>query len=581
MTLKSTKDHLVQLLADQDNKVIALSGKWGTGKSHLWQEVKTASADEAVKGALYVSLFGLSDMNQIKLKVVQSALPSAEKHSAAWDKLRVGMEGARKVLTSLHKGFSALDELALLAVPSLLKDKVIVLDDIERKHEKLSIDEVLGFIDEFTQQHGARFVLILNSDQLANRKVWDTLREKVVDQEIRLNTSTSEAFDIAIELAPSPYVDRIGAAAERCGLTNIRIIRKVIKAVNRILGNRTDLSDALLSRVVPSTVLLAAVHYKGIEDGPDFEFVLAQGTPSDWGVLLEKDKVENEESKRKSKWKLLLNELGIHGCDDYELLVIEFLQSGLFDVSAVSAIISRYAAENDAMSARNDINKFFERLIWDHRLSEADLLEQAKELAPLVHLIDVYNFTSFHDAVDELLNGHDVAAAMLNGWITAFKAKNFDDFDDDNPFGRKVHPLIQAEFDTIKANVEAKMTVFDACEYIVKNSGWGTRQEVAMKAATVADFETVIKTINIKGLRLFMRRMLEMAMQPGTYQAHFGHAMDRFAEACKNIVQDPASGRLGKLIKNLFTDSKLSHLVEPPVPGAVAAAGPAVTPTDN
>jgi hypothetical protein len=206
----------------------------------------------------------------------------------------------------------------------------------------------------------------------------------VVDQEIRLNTSTSEAFDIAIGLAPSPYSDRIGATAERCGLTNIRIIRKVIKAVNRILGNRTDLSDALLSRVVPSTVLLAAVHYKGIEDGPDFEFVLAQGTPSDWGVLLEKDEVENEESKRKSKWKLLLNELGIHGCDDYELLVIEFLQSGLFDVSAVSAIISRYAAENDAMSARNDINKFFQRLIWDHRLSEADLLEQAKELAPLV-----------------------------------------------------------------------------------------------------------------------------------------------------------------------------------------------------
>lgn len=79
MTLKSTKDHLVQLLADQDNKVIALSGKWGTGKSHLWQEVKSVSADEAVKGALYISLFGLSGMNQIKLKVVQSALPSAEK----------------------------------------------------------------------------------------------------------------------------------------------------------------------------------------------------------------------------------------------------------------------------------------------------------------------------------------------------------------------------------------------------------------------------------------------------------------------------------------------------------------------
>ena len=92
MTLTTTKDHLIQLLEDPDNKVIALTGKWGTGKSHLWREVKAASKDEAVKGALYVSLFGLSEMNQVKLKIVQSAIPNVEKHSVAWDKLRIGME---------------------------------------------------------------------------------------------------------------------------------------------------------------------------------------------------------------------------------------------------------------------------------------------------------------------------------------------------------------------------------------------------------------------------------------------------------------------------------------------------------
>lgn len=569
MTLKTTKDHLVQLLADLDNKVIALSGKWGTGKSHLWREVKAASKDDSVKGALYVSLFGLRDMNQLKLKVVQSALPNAEKHSAAWEKLRVGMEGAKKVLTSLHKGFSALDELALLAVPSLLKDKVIVLDDIERKHDKLSIDEVLGFIDEFTQQHGARFVLILNSDQLDDRRVWDTLREKVVDQEIRLSTSTSESFDIAIGLTKSAYSDRIRVAAQLCDLTNIRIIRKVIKALNRILGHRTDLLDALLSRVVPSTVLLAAIHYKGIEDGPDFDFVLAQGTPNDWSLLLDKEGVEDEESKRKSRWKLLLNDLCIHGCDDYELLVIEFLQSGLFDPSAVAAIIDRYAAENDAMTAQLDFNKFIERLIWDHRLTEADLLAQAKELAPRVHLIDAYSFTAFHEAVEELPDGKQVAKTMLDSWITAFKAKNYDDFDDENVFGRKVHPAIQSEFDAIKTHAQAKLTVFDACAFIVKQRGWNERQELAMKAATAADFEAAIRTIDIKDLRMFMRRMLEMTMQPGGYRETFGHATDRFVEACKNIVQDPNSDRLGKLIKSLFTTSKLSHLVESPIAAVV------------
>jgi hypothetical protein len=277
MTLLSTKSHLIELLADADNRVVALSGKWGTGKSHLWREVRDASSDEGVKNALYVSLFGLSDMNQVKLKIVQSALPRADAMPGVWEKASRAVNAIQKGLEGFHKGFSALSDLALLAVPAILKNKVIVLDDIERKHEKLSIDEVMGFIDEFTQQHGARIVLILNNDQLADRSIWDKLREKVIDQEIRLDTSPSEAFEIASRLSPTTYADRIKKTAETCGLTNIRIIRKVIRAVNRILDNRVPLSDDVLERVIPSTVVLSAIHYKGIENGPDIDFVLKVG----------------------------------------------------------------------------------------------------------------------------------------------------------------------------------------------------------------------------------------------------------------------------------------------------------------
>ena len=63
MSLKETKEHLLELLGDADNKVIALSGKWGTGKTHLWGEVMNESKDETVNGALYVSLFGLSSID--------------------------------------------------------------------------------------------------------------------------------------------------------------------------------------------------------------------------------------------------------------------------------------------------------------------------------------------------------------------------------------------------------------------------------------------------------------------------------------------------------------------------------------
>lgn len=311
MSLISTKEQLKQLLTEKETKVIALSGKWGTGKSYMWEQVKTSSVDETVKGALYASLFGLSGIEQVKTKLIQSMVPAIKANPKLWAGAKQTVKSGVKVLEGFHKGFGALNDLSLVFAPAILRQKLIVLDDIERKHEKLDIEEVLGFIDEFTQQHGCRFILILNSDQLAKRDVWDLLREKVVDQELRLTTSSSEAFDIAIGFTASEYGGQIRTSVVSCGVTNIRIISKIIKVVNRILGDRQALTNAVLWRVIPSTVLLAAIHYKGIEDGPDFDFVLTQNSGDFASFFDSKEEVATSESKQHTRWRQLISELKI------------------------------------------------------------------------------------------------------------------------------------------------------------------------------------------------------------------------------------------------------------------------------
>jgi hypothetical protein len=58
-----------------------------------------------------------------------------------------------KAASEHYKALAALNDLNLLFMaPAVLRDIVIVIDDIERKHEKLGIDEVLGFIDEYSKQ---------------------------------------------------------------------------------------------------------------------------------------------------------------------------------------------------------------------------------------------------------------------------------------------------------------------------------------------------------------------------------------------------------------------------------------------
>jgi type II secretory pathway predicted ATPase ExeA len=71
MSIARTKQHLEQVMGDPENRVVALTGSWGAGKSHLWREFSQGSNDEAVKASLYVSLFGLRDLNQVKAKLMQ------------------------------------------------------------------------------------------------------------------------------------------------------------------------------------------------------------------------------------------------------------------------------------------------------------------------------------------------------------------------------------------------------------------------------------------------------------------------------------------------------------------------------
>lgn len=562
MSIKETTEQLIYVLEDDDNKVIALTGKWGTGKSHLWNNLQQASEDDSINKALYVSLFGLSEMNQIKLKIVQSALPEVGERSVTWEKVRIACEGAKKVLNSLHNGFSALDELALLAVPTILKDKMIVLDDIERMHEKLSIDEVLGFIDEYTQQFGARFVLILNSDQLANLEMWSTLSEKVIDEEIRLDTTSMESFDIAIVAKPSVYAEHIRKAVGTLGITNIRIICKVIKVVNRLLGNRESLSNAILSRVIPSTVLLTAINYKGIDDGPDINFVLSLGTLGEWDKLPEEDAVPGEESKREGRWRLMLNDLGISSCDEYELLVVEFLQSGLFDIGDVSTIIDRYVAETNKMEAGHQFNELSNRLIWDHREDEANLLKDAKAMVSNSHQIDAFSITAHVETLASLSNGEAVGEEMISNWINNFNNKDYESFDFDDPFNRPIHSRIQNLFSTIQVNAQTKTTVFDVCNRI-KGGSWGKKEELVMQSATAKDFEQTIKALDIPDLKIFMRQMLNLCSKEQHYKSYFGSAMDQFTEACRNIAHDANSVRLGELVQKLFSHAKLHNKLTP------------------
>lgn len=110
---------------------------------------------------------------------------------------------------------------------------------------------------------------------------------------------------------------------------------------------------------------------------------------------------------------------------------------------------------------------------------------------------------------------------------------------------------------------QAEITVVDACRQIVENGGWGAMQEITIRNATAADFESAIRSADIKTLQKFMRRMIEMRIHRQNYDQHFGTSTEKFVDACRNIVNDPRSSRLGGLIKRLFDATPIASELPP------------------
>jgi hypothetical protein len=256
-------------------------------------------------------------------------------------------------LKKVHEGFSALDELALIAVPIALRDRFVVIDDIERKHASLSVDEVLGFVDEYSQNFGTRFLLILNSDQFSSptdSSLWAAFREKVIEEELRFTPTPGEAFDIAVPDLNSPYRAMAKTAVDACGINNIRVIRQAYRLVVRLLGTAGDMPPAIQARTVPSIVLISALANKAIKDGPTLEYVAGYNRGSG-DVVKRYLEQKGDASKEKAEdstpaaWKVLLSKLGINSSDEFEELVVAFLCDGRHDAKAIEAIVHKRLGE--------------------------------------------------------------------------------------------------------------------------------------------------------------------------------------------------------------------------------------------
>jgi len=559
-TFKRVKESLVALLQDQDYKVIALTGKWGTGKTYLWRSVaKDQFGKKNVsEQPIYVSLFGVKTINDLKLRILQNTYL---KDASTVQRLMKTGGGFLAAAINKFAGYSA-ENAALIWLPQLTKGRLIVIDDIERKHKSLDIDEFLGMLDEYSETHDTRFLILLNTDKLLeNTGMWATLHEKVIDAEVVLDPSVSESFDIAAQGNVSSYLPEVRAAVVSLNINNIRVIERILKNMKRIADAIESVGCVSATRWVPSTVLLTACHYRAVENAPPFEYMKSFNQFSH----LFDDKKGIKRDPKELDWDRLLNKLGIHGVDAYEEIMQQFLQSGLLDIDRLKALFEGYKKEEDNSEALAKQNEFFKAFWWDVRLSEEDLIAMAKELLPYVNVLGPDSISDIVTVVEKL--GDTVLARQfLDAWLLSIDTRpgyqQMGEGTIDLSF-RNYHPEVIMKMNAMRDKQHPPLTLIETSNRIIDNSGWGDREKISLRNSTVQQYEETLNQITGDQLRRFLSTHLEWAKNT-PYDENFKIGTDNFFAACFNVHSAVPNSRLSKIIYRTFESYGLAAKLNPP-----------------
>ena len=191
---------LESFLEDNQNKVLALKGTWGIGKTYLVKDILERSCKEFY----YSSVFGVASLSELKSQLLASYSSDSNKDTdeKPLSKVRTSIQKFSKHILTYSPLIEKLPRVGSF-IPltsdilfSSIKDTVVCIDDLERKSPKVGLDELLGFIEHIASERNCKVLLIFNEEHLQkdneSKEELDNYREKVIDTEIKFVPSVDD-----------------------------------------------------------------------------------------------------------------------------------------------------------------------------------------------------------------------------------------------------------------------------------------------------------------------------------------------------------------------------------------------------
>lgn len=494
MTIEAIETCVERFLATDEPEVLAISGKWGVGKTFFWNQLlrKKVKNDSQIKPDkyAYVSLFGINSLAQLKSSIFENTVSRADAgRPITIEDLTKNVKGLSSSLgrksahvifnTKLLSGFAgAMEATTFLSV----RNTLICIDDLERVGAGLSLKDVLGLISYLKENRNCRFVLLLNQDNIDDIE-YKNYREKVIDTELVFVPTSKECAKIA--LGDDAFK---GELVKRCivelNVSNIRTIHKVKRFTELLKNPLTDVDDEIVDTVIRSVVFMVCCHYRAEKSHlPTLDFVRSLGNAL-FGIANKASKEPNA-----SKWISTIRLYGYERIDELDKAIADGVVNGFFNEQLLRELITEKHNEiqnKRASEAFHNSWDLYHNTFADNQQEIIETMDSAFRLnAHTISPLNLDNTVSLFRDLDE-----NKRASELIDFYIAHRATTPEIFDlQSNPFGSDVKDEeIRTRFAEQDSQVETKPSLCSVLDALSSKNSWYKEDEDVLAEATPEDY---------------------------------------------------------------------------------------------
>ncbi len=265
--VENLEKRLVNLIETEKPCAIALTGEWGVGKTHLWNEIRDNNGKSfSGKKYAYVSLFGLDSLASLKSAIAIEVHKSVGVSDSIWKKDI--LKPTKKFLSSLtgssigttsdvRIGLNLGNNIITSVVFSHLKNTLVCLDDIERKSDSLPMSEILGLINYLRNERKCQILMITHDEESEDKEYFDKNKEKVFDEVLILDDSLSIIKREISDVETFPIYEKF---YQNMDVRNLRFYQRVQKVYQEIIKYSSSLSKLSKEEILRQILIIKLVN---------------------------------------------------------------------------------------------------------------------------------------------------------------------------------------------------------------------------------------------------------------------------------------------------------------------------------